>query len=130
MGQSVATPSRLYLLQLGSVRLAGPNGPLELSHGCYLVQMSDGENVLVDSGEPPEGMPEMPMQVLDRRRGRGVLEQLGQLGARPADVSVLVCTHFDVDHVGRVDGFPNAELVVQRRHYEHARGGSCGQAWP
>ncbi len=35
----------------------------------------------------------------------------------------LICTHFDVDHAGYHDAFPNAELVVQRAHYELARSG-------
>jgi N-acyl homoserine lactone hydrolase len=119
-----ARPSRLYLIQLGTVRVTVSGGTMDMSHGCYLVQMSDGENILVDSGEPPEGMPEMPVQVLERTQGRNVIEQLSELGLRPEDIGVLVCTHLDVDHAGRNDAFPNAELVVQRAHLEHARSGN------
>ncbi|HEX5415293.1 MAG TPA: MBL fold metallo-hydrolase, partial [Chloroflexota bacterium] len=36
---------------------------------------------------------------------------------------ILICTHFDVDHVGYHEVFTKAELVVQREHYERARGG-------
>ncbi len=35
-------------------------------------------------------------------------------------IHLLVCTHFDVDHAGNHAAFPNAELVVQKKHYEHA----------
>jgi N-acyl homoserine lactone hydrolase len=36
---------------------------------------------------------------------------------------MLICTHFDLDHCGHHEDFPRAELVVQREHYEIARGG-------
>jgi N-acyl homoserine lactone hydrolase len=42
---------------------------------------------------------------------------------RLADIDILICTHFDVDHAGYHDSFPNAELIVQREHYELARNG-------
>jgi N-acyl homoserine lactone hydrolase len=87
---------------------------------CYLIQTGDGKNVLVDSGvaadfEPP-GMPTV-------ERKADVIEQLADLGIRPDDVDILVCTHFDVDHAGYHDAFAAAELVVQRKQYELARGG-------
>ena len=42
---------------------------------------------------------------------------------RRADISTVICSHFDVDHAGYHDAFPYAEFVVQREHYELARGG-------
>jgi N-acyl homoserine lactone hydrolase len=35
----------------------------------------------------------------------------------------VICTHFDVDHAGYHDAFPQAEFIVQREHYSVARGG-------
>src|SRR5438046_1953889 len=102
------TPRRLCLLQvaIGTIPTADP--PLEWPVVCYLIQTSDGKNVLVDSGVPaefePPGMP--PVQ-----RGANVIEQLADLGVRPGDVDSLICTHFDVDHAGYHDAFANAELV-------------------
>jgi N-acyl homoserine lactone hydrolase len=52
-----------------------------------------------------------------------VLEHLADLGLQPDDIELLICTHFDVDHAGYHDAFTRTELVVQRRHYELARGG-------
>ena len=54
---------RLYLLQLSTTTIPGATGQkLEMSSGCYLVQTSDGKNILIDSGlpvdyAPPPGMP-------------------------------------------------------------------------
>jgi N-acyl homoserine lactone hydrolase len=52
-----------------------------------------------------------------------VIEQLADLGLRPDDTDLLVCTHFDVDHAGYHDAFTKAELIVQREHYALARSG-------
>ena len=117
-----ATSQRLYLFQLGTATVPLAAGQtLAMSSGCYLVQTSDGKNVLIDSGlpvdyQPPPGMP-------PTERGRNVIEQLADLGLRPDDIDLLVCTHFDVDHAGYHDAFTHAELIVQRQHYELARSG-------
>jgi N-acyl homoserine lactone hydrolase len=52
-----------------------------------------------------------------------VIRQLAVLNLRPADISTVICTHFDIDHAGYNDAFPHAELIVQREHYELARTG-------
>ncbi len=115
-----ATPQRLYLLQLGVSTI--PTTPPSIgSRGCYLVQMSDGTHVLIDSGlpadyQPPPGMPPTEHE-------KNVLEHLADLGLRPDEIDLLICTHFDVDHAGYHDAFPQAELIVQRTHYELARSG-------
>lgn len=116
-----ATPQRLYLLPLGTTTVPTPGGPLVLSSGCYLVHMGDGERILIDSGlpagyAPPPGTPPATEE-------RDVLAHLADLGLAPADIDVLICTHFDVDHAGYHDAFPQAEFVVQREHYDLARGG-------
>lgn len=71
--------------------LDGPDGMLDLPVTCYLVR-SRGQTVLVDTGIGP------------RRRGswpRGRLHvALAAAGLMPADVDVVVNTHFHADHVG------------------------------
>src|SRR5205823_2713379 len=64
----------------------------------------------------PVGMPPVEQQ-------KNVLGHLADLGLRPDDIDMLICTHFDVDHAGYHDAFPEAELIVQREHYELARSG-------
>ena len=122
MTTASATPQRLYLFQLAAATLQLPTGQtLDMSAGCYLVQTGDGKNILIDSGFPvdyasPPGTPAF-------ERGKNVIEQLAGLGLHPDDIDLLVCTHFDLDHAGYHDAFTKAELVVQREHYELARGG-------
>lgn len=116
MTTSNAAPRRLYLMQIAT--LPQRNLPFV----CYLVQTGNGTNVLIDSGlpgddvQPPAGMP-MPIMEKD------VLGQLATLGLQASDIDLLVCTHFDGDHAGHHAAFTNAELVVQRQHYELARSG-------
>jgi len=115
------TPQKLYLLQLSTTTLPAAMGALEMVLGCYLVEMSDGRHVLIDSGYPadvphPPGAPPAENET-------NVLEQLSKLGLRPDDIDLLICTHFDIDHAGYHDVFTKAEFVVQREHYTLAQSG-------
>ncbi len=116
-----AIPQRLYLLQLSTSTLSAGGRTLEMVSGCYLLSTSDGKNILIDSGlpadyTPPPGMPKAQQE-------KNVLEHLADLGLRPDDIDLLICTHFDVDHAGYHDAFTKAELIVQREQYELARSG-------
>lgn len=94
---------------------------MEGSSGCYLIQMSDGKNILVDSGLPADYAP--PPGSPPAENKKHVLEHLAGLDLSPDDIDMLICTHFDIDHAGYHDAFPQAECIVQRGHYEIARGG-------
>jgi N-acyl homoserine lactone hydrolase len=100
---------RLYILQYSVNRETGSPVP------GYLIQTDDGTNVLVDTGYP-RSMIGTRMNEEDY-----VVNRLAELGVTPADIRYLVCTHFDGDHAGGHDEFRDAELVVQRTHYEVAR---------
>jgi glyoxylase-like metal-dependent hydrolase (beta-lactamase superfamily II) len=56
------------------------------------------------------------------RRGRTMLvppaTALRRLGIEPADISMLILTHAHYDHIGNVDAFPSAELIMSAREYE------------
>ena len=116
-----ATPQRLYLLQLSTSTIHGPARSLEMVSGCYLVQTSDGKNILIDSGLPADYI--SPLEAPKAENVKNVIEHLADLGLRPDDINMLICTHFDVDHAGYHDAFHKAELIVQRSHYELARSG-------
>jgi N-acyl homoserine lactone hydrolase len=129
---------RLYLLQLGLLPALG-NTALP----GYLIQTDDGKNILIDSGYPRSihGRQDQAADELvasfpgDRvtafnatvvRNIRNdeedlIVNRLAALGLAPRDIGYLICTHFDIDHAGNHDLFPDAELVVQRRHYNVAR---------
>jgi N-acyl homoserine lactone hydrolase len=118
---SSTTPQRLYLMQLGTSTIPTTPQPTPGSAGCYLVQTSDGKNILIDSGLPADYTP--PPGTPPRENEKNVLEHLADLGLHPEDIDLLICTHFDVDHAGYHDAFSKAEFIVQREHYELARSG-------
>ena len=115
-------PRRLYLLQLSTttVPLAGGH-TLEMVSGCYLIEAGDGRHILIDTGLPADASqgPGRP----PAENEKNVIAHLADLGLRPHDIDLLICTHFDVDHAGYHDAFTKAELIVQRTHYNLARGG-------
>jgi len=118
-------PQRLYLMQLGTSTIP-TTPPTPGSAGCYLVQTSDGKNILIDSGLPADYTP--PPGTPPRENEKNVLEHLADLGLGPENIDFLICTHFDVDHAGYHDAFTKAELIVQREHYELAQSGHARYA--
>ncbi|GER91905.1 MBL fold metallo-hydrolase [Dictyobacter vulcani] len=116
-----AVPQRLYLFTLSTATIPAGARTLDMVSGCYLIEMSDGKRILVDSGYPADVPP--PPGTTPSAEDKDVLECLAALGLGPDDIDVLICTHFDVDHAGYHDAFRRAELVVQREHYELARSG-------
>jgi N-acyl homoserine lactone hydrolase len=113
-------PTRLYLFRLGFGDIPA-DPPVAASFGSYLVQVSDGRNVLIDTGFPQEWDPagRFPTMTFEHN----VISALATLGLRPADIDILLTTHFDPDHAGMNDAFGSAEIVAQRAGYEAARNG-------
>jgi len=116
------TPQRLYLMQLSTTTIPLAAGQtLAMSSGCYLVRTGDGKNIIIDSGLPADYTPPPGTPPAEHRKN--VLEHLANLDLHPDDINFLICTHFDVDHAGYHDAFPQAEFIVQREHYDLARTG-------
>lgn len=107
-------PAQLYLLQVSTASVPLPSGhELEMSSGCYLVRTTAGRYILIDTG----------MAAPPGANRKNVLEHLAGLNVPVTTISTVICTHFDVDHCGFHEHFPQAEFIVQREHYELARGG-------
>ena len=89
---------------------------------AWLIQHAAGL-VLVDTGI---GGPTSPTSAWVPQPG-ALLERLGALGTRPADVPIVVITHVHDDHIGGLldetgrPAFPNARHVVQRADLEWQR---------
>lgn len=121
MNTNMPGPSKLYLMQLSTTTLPLPQGrTMEMVLPCYLVETNDGKHILIDTGMAADAR---PPGAPNAENEKNVLDHLSDLGLRPADIDTLICTHFDVDHAGYHDHFTNAELIVQRKHYEMARNG-------
>jgi N-acyl homoserine lactone hydrolase len=111
MTTPTGTPQRLYLI---NVAMLG-DAPMP----CYLIQTSTGVNILVDTGVPddPHVLADWPSAVL----GLNVVEQLALIELQPSDITLVIATHFDFDHVGYHPAFAHAEFIVQRSHYAVAQ---------
>jgi glyoxylase-like metal-dependent hydrolase (beta-lactamase superfamily II) len=120
---------RMYVLYCGEIALndmgrfsPGFSGPGVLSDTCYLIKHAQGW-LLWDTGlgDAVAGMPE------GKRSNAGVwhnkktlASQLAEIGVKPSDVKYLALSHSHDDHVGNVDMFPQATLLVQKAEYEWA----------
>ncbi|MEP6925462.1 MAG: N-acyl homoserine lactonase family protein [Pyrinomonadaceae bacterium] len=123
---------KLYLLSLAVMQ------PNEIPVPGYLVQTDDGANILIDTGFPHsyiENPVELPggLQV-EMRTQDYVVNRINSIGLQPKDIDIVICTHFDPDHAGNHDIFTNAELIVQREHYElaltgHPRFAGISEHW-
>ncbi len=124
MSSSEFGPQRLYLMQVATITVGSFNIPVP----CYLIQTGDGKNILIDSGFPrTEKTEEVVVDAVGRSLlitySKDVVEQLAEIGVRPADIDMLICTHYDGDHAGNIGAFPNSRLVAQRLQHEVARSG-------
>jgi N-acyl homoserine lactone hydrolase len=109
-----AAPQRLYLMQVASMSLSG------IPCVCYLVQTS-AANILIDSGLPDNFA--LPLGREAPVLGKPVVAQLAEIGLQPDDIDTVIITHYDGDHIGQLDKFPHARLVVQRAQYDQAHQG-------
>lgn len=109
---------KLYLLHLGA--MLADDTPIP----GYLIQLDDGTHVVIDTGYRPGTVGE------DRYPERAafhvapednILNRLAQLGLAPDEIDYVISSHFDPDHVGYLNAFPRAAIVVQRRHLAAAR---------
>jgi N-acyl homoserine lactone hydrolase len=131
---------RLYVIPAGTLRIDKgavftpgiDDGVLiEVPVPVYLVRTDEDENVLVDTGMHPAHIDdpfysfglenadtvEAWMQPEDRLEAR-----LAEVGLDLADITHVVNTHLHPDHCGGNFLFPDAEIIVQREHYEEALG--------
>ncbi|MFS8198260.1 MBL fold metallo-hydrolase [Streptomyces sp. CWNU-52B] len=106
---------KVHHLNCGTMRL--PGAPLV----CHVLAVETGNGlVLVDSGfgtrdiaEPARrlgGVRHLNRPALDLRET--ALHQIRQLGFQAEDVTHIVATHFDLDHIGGLADFPDAQVHV------------------
>ena len=49
-----------------------------------------------------------------------LLSSLAALGVKPADVRYVAVSHFHPDHIGNVDEFPDATVIIQKAEWDYA----------
>jgi hypothetical protein len=92
---------------------------------CYLLKHAQGW-LLWDTGVPdaiaamPDGQKPADPKATHWYRPKTLASQLDALGVQPADITFVAVSHTHGDHIGNVELFPQAMLLVQKAEY----------AWP
>jgi N-acyl homoserine lactone hydrolase len=125
---------RMYVLDCGamSIRdmaLFSDTGKYDGQSGsivdtCFLIRHPKG-NFLWDTGlsdtlvghDVPANADGVAIHV-----GRGLLEQLRQIGIAPADITYLAFSHFHLDHTGNANAFGSATWILNQAELNWALG--------
>jgi N-acyl homoserine lactone hydrolase len=120
----------LYLLHLGQLGLDDPQTgePMFNQVPGYLIHTASGRWILVDTGNPhaligADTSEPWMLLLCNTRPEDDIVARLAELDLTPADIDLLISTHFDFDHCGRHVVFAERgiESLVQRTHLEAAR---------
>jgi N-acyl homoserine lactone hydrolase len=134
-GQTPGTVERLYVLDCGQGRAADQSRwspgvkvgvPLDLVNDCYLIQHAQGW-MMWETGVPERvaGMPDGLVAAggaLVWKRPKTIAAQLAGVGITAGDIRLVAVSHTHPDHVGNVDLFSAATVLIQRSEYEWAFG--------
>jgi glyoxylase-like metal-dependent hydrolase (beta-lactamase superfamily II) len=96
--------------------------PFDVSGNCYLIHHAQGY-LLWDTGVTdaiaalPDGQPGQN-GAPTWRRAKTLAAQLAEIGVKPADISYVAISHSHPDHIGNVELFPAATLLVQKAEYD------------
>ena len=97
-------------------------GEVELANPIFLIHHPKGW-LLWDSGlsdqlvHQPEGV---EAWIFHLRMKKTVLEQLREIGLKPADVNYFAFSHIHNDHTGNAHYFAASTLIMQEREYDLA----------
>jgi N-acyl homoserine lactone hydrolase len=131
-GQTKAGVDKLYILNCGEGHVIdisrwspGVNvgKPMDMSENCYLLHHTQGW-LLWDTGVTdaiatmPDGQAPADPRATHWRRPKTLASQLDQLAIKPAEIRYLAISHTHPDHIGNVELFPQAMLLVQKAEYE------------
>jgi glyoxylase-like metal-dependent hydrolase (beta-lactamase superfamily II) len=127
-----AQVDKLYVIQCGEGRAAdmsrwtpGENVgvPLDVLDNCYLIHHATGGWMMWDTGIPddvaklPDGTPPSAGPNV-WKRAKTLAGELDKLGVRLSDIKFVAVSHTHQDHVGNVELFPQAMLLVQKAEYD------------
>jgi glyoxylase-like metal-dependent hydrolase (beta-lactamase superfamily II) len=105
--------------------LFGGSRKMRIRGAMHSVLVETGENlVLIDAGFGPE-LPEVLVGRYELQREKSLMDHLREAGHAAEDVTHVILSHLDADHVGwalEPPSFPNATVYVQEDALEEARG--------
>jgi N-acyl homoserine lactone hydrolase len=96
---------------------------MDFVDNCYLMHHPQGW-LLWDTGVTdaiaamPDGQAPADPRTTHWRRPKTLASQLEALDVKPADIKYLAISHTHPDHIGNVELFPQAMLLVQKAEYE------------
>ena len=99
--------------------------PIDLSDNCYLIHHSSEGYLLWDTGISdsvaafPDGQL-VPAVGQTWHRAQTLVAALAAIGVRPADLRYVAVSHVHPDHVGNVEEFPDATLIIQKAEWDYA----------
>jgi N-acyl homoserine lactone hydrolase len=123
------TADRLYVMDCGhnsakdqSRWSPGVNvgKPIEFSDMCVLIKHGQ-ELLLWDTGYP-DAVADQPVDtpVGHATRAKKLIAQLSEINVKPSDIAFVAVSHTHGDHVGNVDLFPTATLLIQKAEVDWA----------
>jgi len=127
---------RLYVIDCGSAHAEdqslwspGVNvgEPIDFSDNCYLIHHTSAGYVLWDTGITdrlaalPQGLTVAPLRQT-WRRSQTLSAALAALNVSPAEVAYVAISHVHPDHVGNLDAFPDATVIMQKAEWDYAMG--------
>jgi glyoxylase-like metal-dependent hydrolase (beta-lactamase superfamily II) len=94
--------------------------PIELSDNCYLIKHR-GQWLLWDTGYP-DALADKPVTspIGTATRPKKLAAQLAEIGVKPAEITYVAVSHTHGDHIGNVDMFPTATLLIQKAEVDWA----------
>jgi glyoxylase-like metal-dependent hydrolase (beta-lactamase superfamily II) len=125
------TAERLYVMECGQGRAPdqarwspGVNAgkPFDMVTNCFLIKHAQGwmmwetgvGDTFASLQEGRVGTNGGPTW----RLARTLASQLDEIGVKPADIKYVAVSHTHNDHIGNVEMFPKAMLLVQKAEYE------------
>jgi glyoxylase-like metal-dependent hydrolase (beta-lactamase superfamily II) len=132
LGQTKSGVDKLYILNCGE-GVAGDisrwspgvnvGKSMDMAENCYLMHHTQGW-LLWDTGVTdaiaamPDGQAPADPRAIHWRRPKTLASQLEALSVKPAEIKYLAVSHTHPDHIGNVELFPQAMLLVQKAEYE------------
>src|SRR6266852_3069113 len=96
---------------------------MDFADNCYLMHHTQGW-LLWDTGitdaiaAMPDGQAPADPRMTHWRRPKTLASQLEAVGVKPVEIKYLAISHTHPDHIGNVELFPQAMLLVQKAKYE------------